>query len=118
MIAVQRNRLLVLAVVMTALLVALGACGRKGSPKPPEGRESAYTYPQAYPEPASTGPVPEGEDPQRGRGLLSIFDGPEKETAEPEPESILVLPPRETLPFEQKGPPSVVPKSRTRTTTY
>ena len=118
MIAFQSNRLLVLAVVMTALLVALSACGRKGAPKPPEGTESAYTYPQAYPEPATAGPVPQGEDPQKGRGLLSIFEGAEKETAEPQPESILVLPPRETLPFEEKGPPSVVPKSRTRTTTY
>ncbi|MDX1401321.1 MAG: lipoprotein [Kiloniellales bacterium] len=34
-------------VVMTC--IALGACGRKGPPHPPEGEEANYTYPKFYP---------------------------------------------------------------------
>ena len=36
------------------LAVALGACGKSGSPRPPEGLEREYTYPQFYPAPLPT----------------------------------------------------------------
>lgn len=120
----RNHRFLFVLIVMTAMALALGACGRKGSPKPPPGTEAAYTYPQTYPAADTTKAVPAGQDPQDTRGPLSIFQGPESETAvttgpEAEPKSILVLPPREPVPFgEKKGTPSVVPKSRTKTTTY
>ncbi|NIA68428.1 hypothetical protein HBA54_07465 [Pelagibius litoralis] len=73
MMASRNNRSLALVVVMTALLIGLGACGKKGSPKPPEAEKSAYTYPQAYPAPGTVGPPPEGADPYEDRGPTSIF---------------------------------------------
>ena len=117
MIAIASNRVLVLAVVMMALLVALGACGRKGSPKPPAGQESAYTYPQDYPAPATVRPPPEDG------GLFSIFESTDSETAataadEEEPESILITPPLPETERRFRGPPNVLPNSRTRTRTY
>lgn len=71
---------LALLAVMTAVIVGLGACGKKGSPKPPQGEESAYTYPQAYPAPSTVGPPPEGEDPQATRGPDSLFHDPRTKT--------------------------------------
>ncbi|MEE9210202.1 MAG: lipoprotein [Kiloniellales bacterium] len=53
------SRALIAAVV---LALALGACGRKGSVRPPEGQESEYTYPQVYPAPGSVLPD-ETEEP-------------------------------------------------------
>ena len=123
MIAVASNRVLLLAVIMVALLVALGACGRKGSPKPPAGQESAYTYPQAYPAPSTVKPPPGGQDPQESAGFFSIFEGSGSETAAPavseeEPESILITPPAPQEPRQFREPPNVLPSSRTKTTTY
>ncbi len=42
-----------------ALLASLGACGKEGRPRAPEGEESRYTYPQVYPKPASVLPLEE-----------------------------------------------------------
>ena len=39
-----------------AAAVLLGACGKKGSPGAPPGREAEFTYPRAYPAPASVVP--------------------------------------------------------------
>ena len=116
----RHHPLLVTLVVMTVLVLALSACGRKGSPKPPEGREAAYTYPHAYPATNTTGPVGPNEDAQKTRGLLSIFEGAEEEPdADAEPDSVLILPPpEENSRFSGQGAPSVVPKSRTKTRTY
>jgi hypothetical protein len=61
-------RLLLSAIVSAALLCGVAACGKKGSPKPPEGQESEYTYPQAYPAPSTVVPQPDAES-----GPLSIF---------------------------------------------
>lgn len=54
----------VLATLLIALSLALSGCGRKGALRPPDDEKSAYTYPQAYPEPESVLPVipgPAGE---------------------------------------------------------
>jgi len=64
-------RLLLAAAVAAPLALGLGACGKKGSPKPPEGEESQYTYPQAYPDPATV--VPNGNNQAEEAGPLSIF---------------------------------------------
>ena len=63
-----------LSVALLALPLALGqaACGKKGAPKPPEGQESEYTYPQAYPAPETVIPDEEA-DPVQGANPLSIF---------------------------------------------
>ncbi len=45
-----------IAALLMALALALAGCGRKGDLRPPEGEESAYGYPQAYPAPESVLP--------------------------------------------------------------
>jgi predicted small lipoprotein YifL len=64
-------RLLLTAAVAAPLAFSLGACGKKGSPKPPESEENQYTYPQAYPDPATV--VPNGNNQAEEAGPLSIF---------------------------------------------
>jgi len=64
-------RLLLTAVVSAALLAGVAACGKKGSPRPPEGQESEYSYPHPYPEPSTV--VPNGTSVEEEAGPLSIF---------------------------------------------
>jgi len=65
--------LLLAAALMVPLALGLAACGKKGSPKPPEGQEADYTYPQPYPAPATV--VPNGKaQPEENAGPLSIFN--------------------------------------------
>jgi predicted small lipoprotein YifL len=65
------------AALLLALALALGACGRKGNLRAPEGEEDAYTGQGTYPAPESVVPqggetsavpaVPEDEeDPEAG----------------------------------------------------
>jgi predicted small lipoprotein YifL len=52
-----------------ALLIGLGACGKKGSLYPPEERAEEFTYPTVYPAPESV--LPQGaaeEDETAGEG--------------------------------------------------
>lgn len=54
----RRSRIFRLAVACALVLVlapGLVACGKRSSPRPPEGEESKYTYPNFYPKPGSTG---------------------------------------------------------------
>jgi len=53
-------KLALTAAVALSLAAGLTACGKKGSPKPPEGQEADYTYPQPYPAPSSV--TPNGAD--------------------------------------------------------
>lgn len=71
-------RLLLTAAVFAALLAGLTACGKKGSPRPPEGQESEYTYPHAYPAPATV--TPNGAGSEERSGPLSIFNDDERTT--------------------------------------
>lgn len=66
------GRLLGVALLSLPLVLGLAACGKKGSPKPPEGQESEYTYPQPYPAPETVTPDAE-VDPLQGSNPLSIF---------------------------------------------
>ena len=62
------------ATFLLVIVLALGACGRKGDLRPPEGEEDAYTGLGIYPAPESVVPqegessaVPEDEeDPETG----------------------------------------------------
>ena len=54
------------AALALALLTALGACGKEGRPRAPEGEESNYVYPQVYPKPSSVLPQEEAEAPRTG----------------------------------------------------
>ena len=54
------DRFLLLLFVVT-LAVGVAGCGKTSSPRPPEGEESAYTYPRVYPDPA--GVLPEEPEP-------------------------------------------------------
>ena len=68
MSATRRLTLLILA----AALLGLGpiACGKRGSPGPPEGLESEYTYPKAYPAPVGVlGPTRSEEPAEEETGL-------------------------------------------------
>ncbi|GAB4228051.1 MAG: hypothetical protein Tsb0032_34710 [Kiloniellaceae bacterium] len=65
-------RVLMTATLASGLLFGVAACGKKGSPKPPEGQESEYTYPQAYPAPATVVPDAEGQL-EGGNDPTSIF---------------------------------------------
>ncbi len=63
------------AALALALLASLGACGKEGRPRAPEGEESRYTYPQIYPKPSSVVPQEEekalktGEVPAHAGGI-------------------------------------------------
>ncbi|MFQ6018077.1 MAG: hypothetical protein ACE5KF_07755 [Kiloniellaceae bacterium] len=64
-------------VLVAALLLAgpLGACGKKGAPRPAEDAASEYTYPRAYPNLPSVirpGGAPPGQGPAHA-GDLSPF---------------------------------------------
>ena len=41
---------------LAAVAVLLGGCGKKGAPGAPPGREAEFTYPHAYPAPATVVP--------------------------------------------------------------
>ena len=44
----------------------LGACGKKGAPGAPPGREAEFTYPRAYPAPASVvPPLPDSAETEK-----------------------------------------------------
>lgn len=74
-----RGRLFLAFALAVPLVLGVAACGKKGSPKPPEGQESDYTYPRPYPAPSSV--TPEGEaDPAAGSNPLSIFTGNDRRT--------------------------------------
>ena len=60
------------AVLLLALGLALGACGRKGSLYAPEGEEDAYTGLGAYPAPASV--VPDWDDPAAAPGGETVSE--------------------------------------------
>jgi len=53
------------------VLAALGACGKRADLEPPPGEESRYTYPRAYPDPASVLPPGTGEATSRSREVPS-----------------------------------------------
>ena len=55
------GRGLCIALCGLLLAAALSGCGKKGRPRPPEGEESSYTFPGAYPNPASVLPGVEAE---------------------------------------------------------
>lgn len=65
-------KLLLSAAVALPLALGLAACGKKGSPKPPEGQEADYTYPQPYPAPDSVTPD-RGSGKAQGDDPLWIF---------------------------------------------
>jgi len=50
------RRGLYLAALCAALFAAVAACGKRGDLKAPKGEEAAYTWPQAYPNPATVRP--------------------------------------------------------------
>jgi hypothetical protein len=55
---------ILLALAATALL--LGGCGKKGPPGAPPGREAEFTYPHAYPAPASAvPPLPDSAEAEK-----------------------------------------------------
>jgi hypothetical protein len=72
-------RLLLTAAVSIGLLFGLAACGKKGGPRPPEGEEGAYTYPQAYPAPETVVPGGSGSTGDEAEPL-SIFRSDERTT--------------------------------------
>ena len=47
--------------LLAGLGTTLGACGKEGRPRAPEGEEASYTYPQVYPKPSTVVPL-EGEE--------------------------------------------------------
>ena len=76
MMNVMSDQTKTFAVILIALAVALGACGRKGNIKPPEDEASAYTFPKVYPAPESVVPqadeTPDDTDPEgAGEGAQS-----------------------------------------------
>ena len=71
------GRVFCAALLSAPLVLGLAGCGKKGSPKPPEGQESEYTYPRAYPAPSTV--TPDGtSQPDDGANPLSIFTGDDR----------------------------------------
>ncbi len=67
-----------LSAALCGLLLAgaLSSCGKKSAPRPPEGEESSYTFPQTYPNPASVLPKTEAgkwEDVGDHAGDISVW---------------------------------------------
>ena len=63
---------------LVAALLVLGACGKKGDLRAPDGEEAAYTYPRVYPKPSTVGPQgspapPRSREVPRGSGDISPF---------------------------------------------
>ncbi|MFQ5775682.1 MAG: hypothetical protein ACE5GS_14265 [Kiloniellaceae bacterium] len=67
MSAARARRGLALALAAAVLAGGLAACGKRASPRPPDGEESRYTYPRSYPDPATVLPraEPEAAPPSR-----------------------------------------------------
>ena len=57
---------------------ALGACGKKGDVKVPDGEKKAYYYPRTYPAPASVTPRAEPEEAEP-----EVQEEPAEERLEP-----------------------------------
>ena len=75
----RRAQKLLICTTALALVLGVAACGKKGSPRPPEGQESEYTYPQDYPAPNTV--TPGGEQaPGQGTNPFSIFTGNDRRT--------------------------------------
>lgn len=71
-------RLLLTAAVSASLLLGVAACGKKGSPRAPEGEASQYGYPHAYPAPSTV--VPNGGTTGSESGPTSIFRNDNRST--------------------------------------
>jgi len=65
-------RTLITAALCAGLAFGLAACGKKGSPKPPEGEEAQYTYPHDYPAPSTVTPGA-ADTPGQGGDPFWIF---------------------------------------------
>jgi predicted small lipoprotein YifL len=71
----------ILALVLLA--PGLSACGKRGALVPPEGEESAYSYPRFYPAPGTV--VPAGPAP--AEGVPAAADEPADRPLSPIPTS-------------------------------
>ena len=71
------------ASLAAALVLALAACGKQGTLRAPDGEEGTYTYPRAYPNPATVVPSddpgqaptarPRSREVLEGAGDISVF---------------------------------------------
>ncbi len=91
----SRSRAILVAGAL-ALLVGLGACGKRGSPIPPDGA----TYPRQYPAPRYVLPESAAAEPevrpQRQQEKLQFFPGDRTKTKTYEP-----VPPAPPAPPEE-----------------
>lgn len=76
---------------LVAALLVLGACGKKGDLRAPDGEEAAYTYPRTYPKPASVlpqgaSPPPRTREVPAGAGDISPLPQPRRKTTYGDPE--------------------------------
>jgi len=82
-----------LILTLCILALALGACGKRGGLRAPEGKESAYTFPKVYPKPSSVLPDgtaqtrPRTREVPRGAGDLSTFPNSRTTTTYGDPEA-------------------------------
>ncbi len=72
----SRKRRLTAAVLLVLVPAVLGACGKKGNPEVPPGREREFVYPGTYPDPdlvvpRTAGPVRVEERPKPGPSIFS-----------------------------------------------
>ena len=72
----SRLRRVAAAILLLLVPPVLAACGKRGPPEVPEGRQSEFIYPRTYPDPdlvvpRTAGPVRFKEQPKPSR---SIFD--------------------------------------------
>ena len=65
-------------VILLGLAMALGACGRKGDLRPPDGQEDAYFGPGVYPAPDSVVPPGSGSSGGESAGSATAVE-PEDE---------------------------------------
>jgi len=73
-------RAVLAAALAAGLAFGLAACGKKGSPKPPAGQESEYSYPNPYPAPSTVTPGARDEAGSGDDPFWIFTNGDEKRT--------------------------------------
>ncbi len=72
----SRKRQLAAAALLVLAPAVLGACGKKGDPEVPPGREREFVYPRTYPDPdlvvpRTAGPTRVEDRPKPGPSIFS-----------------------------------------------
>ena len=83
MMRLAPSRRLAAALLLALSPALIAACGKRGKPEIPPGRESEFTYPRSYPDPGLVVPRTEANsevDQRKPPGGRSVFSGDRNRT--------------------------------------